>query len=200
MRRPLEAFSSVALLLALALSGCGSSGSGSASAGAFHPVPANGGATTISLTSTAITAGALPAQYTCDGANIAPPLKWGTVSNVSREVVLFALGLTHGATSPTSSSIEWVMAGLKPQLHGIGAGEVPSGAFLVSASDGKKHYSICPPKGETKRYEFAIYAMPPLVTVGTHINGVKLLHNLAAGPPQDRGPGKGEFVVTYRRK
>jgi phosphatidylethanolamine-binding protein (PEBP) family uncharacterized protein len=210
MRRPLgripsKALISGALLLtAIALPGCGSSGSNSAStavpASTRTPPASAGGNSVIPLTSVAIEGGKLPARYTCDGEDIAPPLKWGTVPSASAEVVLFALGVTPGRGNPGSSSVEWAMAGLKPELHGVGAGELPSGAFLVQASNGTEHYRLCPPKGHTKHYEFAVYAMPPLVAVGKKISGVKLLQNLADGPPQYRAPGKGELSATYTRR
>jgi phosphatidylethanolamine-binding protein (PEBP) family uncharacterized protein len=212
MRRPPAKISSAAsisgaaLLLALALGGCGGSsggatagGSGSAGSIAKSAVKIPGGAV-IPLTSSAIQNGELPARYTCDGANIAPPLKWGAVPSISGEVVLFALGVASSQSTPTSSSIEWAVAGLKPELHGIGAGELPSGAFLVAGSKGKRPYSICPPKGQTRHYRFVIYSMPPQVQVGKSIVGVKLLENLAEGPPEDRAPGKGELSVTYTRR
>jgi phosphatidylethanolamine-binding protein (PEBP) family uncharacterized protein len=213
MRRLLEAISSAAsipaavLLLTIVsagvLAGCGSSAAGgsgptggvTATTKSLPSKPAS----KFPLDSVAIEGGKLPARYTCDGANISPPLKWGTIPGTSGEVVLFALGVKPGGASLASSSVEWVLAGLKPELHGVEAGERPPGSFLVENSNGKKQYSICPPKGQTRQYEFVAFAMPPLVTVGTRINGVKLLQNLAAGPPQDRAPGKGVLAVTYTR-
>jgi phosphatidylethanolamine-binding protein (PEBP) family uncharacterized protein len=202
MRRSLATISraasilSAALLLALALGGCGSSSSGST--GAVGSIAAKT-QTVISLTSSAITGTQLPAHYTCDGANEAPPLAWGTVPSSTKEVVLFALGVTPGQTNRASSSVEWSMAGLKPELGGLNAGELPAGAFLEEASDGKRQYSICPPKGQTKHYEFVIYALPTLVSVTSHINGVKLLRNLAAGPARFRAAAAGAIAVTYKR-
>jgi phosphatidylethanolamine-binding protein (PEBP) family uncharacterized protein len=202
MRRPLEAissaasFSSAALLLALALAGCGSSASGNASG------TSSSGLSTVTtkpipLTSTAFSLGsAIPARYTCDGANIAPPLKWGAVPPGTHEVVLFALGVS---ASGKKSTVEWAMGGLNPELHKVGAGEVPSGAFLEQASDGKRHYSICPPAGQTQIYKFIVYAVPSLIKVTSKINGTGLLHNLAEGPPNFRAPAEGELPTSYTR-
>jgi phosphatidylethanolamine-binding protein (PEBP) family uncharacterized protein len=198
--------SSAPLLAAIVLAGCGGSSSGgsSSSVGGLH---GSGGSikrsavrvpkgAVIPLTSSAIENGELPARYTCDGADIAPTLKWGAVPPTSTEVVLVALG----ATSAHSSSVEWVMAGLKAELHGVGAGELPSGAFLVEGSNGKRKYSICPPRGQTGHYQFAIYAMPPLISVGKAINGVKLLQNLTHGSSEDLAPGIGHLSFTYTRR
>jgi phosphatidylethanolamine-binding protein (PEBP) family uncharacterized protein len=210
MRRPLEAISnaasisSVVLLLAITLAGCGSSGadspgSSSASSKSSSSAVTAKAVTTIPLTSTAIKGAEIPALYTCDGRNIAPPLKWGAVPPATREVVLFALGVTPGGSRLGSSSVEWALGGVKAEVHELTAGELPTGAFLEEASDGKDHYSICPPKGQTKHYEFVVYAVPALVQVTTKINGAKLLQNLAEGPPQFQATAKGELSATYKR-
>ncbi len=203
MRRLLEAISnatsvaSAVLLLAIMLAGCGSTGSASPGISSSAASVKKGGV--ISLTSTAITGSEIPARYTCDGADISPPLKWGEVPSGTKELVLFALSPIPGG-SGRNSSIEWAMAGLKPELHKLTAGQLPSGAFLEQDSDGQRHYSICPPKGQTKRYEFVLYAVPPLVRVGRRINGLTLLENLSKGIPSDLADGEGTLFATYRRR
>lgn len=204
MRRPLGMTSSNAwiastvLVLAIGVAGCGGSSSGSAEFASSATSAKK--AVVIPFTSTAISSGKIPSRYTCDGANIAPPLEWGKTPPGTRELVLFALGVTSGESSHAPRSVEWAMAGLKPGLHGISAGELPTGAYLVQASDGKKRYSICPPKGQTKRYEFAVYAMPPAFGVGDAIDGVDLLRNLTEGQAPFRAPGQGRFFATYTRR
>jgi phosphatidylethanolamine-binding protein (PEBP) family uncharacterized protein len=195
MRRVLDAIPGLSilgavLLLALALAGCAGTGSGSATESTV----------VVRLSSAALAGGEIPARYTCDGANIAPELRWGTVPSTVSEVVLFALGMGSFPLNHVVSSVEWAMAGVNPQLHGLAAGELPPGAFLVPASDGKRRYSICPPKGQTREYEFALYAMPAHVAVGRGIDGLGLFGNLAQGPPGDRSPAVGELFAKYSRK
>lgn len=227
MRRPLEAISraasisravrsshaarsssaawswSAVLLLALALAGCG--GSSPASPASFGAKSTKSAATgkggsIVSLTSSAITGTEIPARYTCDGENIAPPLKWGEVPSSSKEVVLFAIAVPPRGSRQSTGSVEWAMAGVKPTLHELSAGELPPGAFLEQASDGQRHYSICPPKGQTRRYAFILYAVPPLVRVSSHINGARLLRNLTEGIPQYLADAVGEFSASYTRR
>jgi phosphatidylethanolamine-binding protein (PEBP) family uncharacterized protein len=189
MRRPLKAISSTAsifgavLALALTVAGCGSS---------------TKTATRIPLASSAIEGRTLPAHFTCDGANIAPPIKWGGVPSGTKEVVLFAIG--KNPSSHGSSTIEWALAGVSPELGELAAGKVPSGAFLEEASDGKRHYSICPPKGQTRLYAFAIYAVPQKIIVTRSVNGVTLYHNLAEGKPEFRATAAGALTASYTRK
>jgi phosphatidylethanolamine-binding protein (PEBP) family uncharacterized protein len=191
MRRPprparTTASMSCVLLLAIALlglAGCGGSGSGKQAA--------------VALTSSAIAGGEIPARYTCDGANVAPPLRWGTVPSGTVEVALFAVGLS---LSHTWNSVEWAVAGVKPELHELRAGKLPPGAFLEEASNGRRDYSICPPKGRSQTYAFVIFALPPGVQATPQINGVNLYHNLAEGPSENRAPAKGELAVAYTRR
>lgn len=182
------ALASTALLTVVALAGCGGSGSGATTA---RPPSA------VALSSTAIQGGKIPARYTCDGADIAPPLTWGAVPSTVKELVLLAIGVT---AAHAVKSVEWAVAGIKPQLHGLAAGKLPAEAVLEQASSGKRQYSICPPKGQAQLYEFVLYAMPGQITVGPGINGENLLHNLNEGPPVDRSPATGAFYASYTRK
>jgi phosphatidylethanolamine-binding protein (PEBP) family uncharacterized protein len=191
MRRPRKAISSTAsasgavLLAAMALAGCGSSSGGTSSG-------------KIPFSSSVVEGGELPAHYTCDGANVAPPLKWGATPTGTKELVLIALG--KGQSNSATSTVEWAMAGVKPDLHELTAGERPTGAFLVQASDGKRHYSVCPAKGQTKLYAFVVYAVPERVIVTRRVSGSTLYHNLAEGRPEFRAPASGEFTASYTRK
>jgi phosphatidylethanolamine-binding protein (PEBP) family uncharacterized protein len=193
MRSPLKKHSktaatcAAALALAIAFGGCGSSTSN-----------AKKGSGTIPLASSAIEGNELPARYTCDGQNVSPPLKWGAVPLISAEVVLIAIG--KPLTGKGTPTIEWAMAGVKPELHELHAGQVPKGAFLEEASNGKRAYSICPPKGQSREYAFLIYSLPEKVIVTKNINGAALYHNLAEGPPKFRSPAAGEINAIYKRK
>jgi len=186
----------VGMLAGATLAGCGGSRSAASTTAASAQRLAHKGVRTIALTSTGIHNGRLLARYTCDGSNISPPLRWGAVPAGIGEVVLFALGITpHRAVT-----VEWAMAGLAPALHGVGAGQVPGNAFLVTASDGSKRYSICPPRGQTKRYRFAIYALPKGVIAGPKVSGPRMLRNLVEGPPRFLTPAYGFISATYTRE
>jgi phosphatidylethanolamine-binding protein (PEBP) family uncharacterized protein len=182
-----------AVLAALALSGCGSSANGSSSV--------SGPPKVISLTSSAIRAGRLPALYTCDGRNISPPLSWGALPSDVEEVAVFALGSQRSAKGQTLAKIEWAIAGLQPTLRGLRPGEVPHGAFVLRATDGKKHYSICPARGHTESYTFAIYALPRGTRATRALTAGGLLYNLTqTGSTQDQTPAAGALSATYKRR
>jgi phosphatidylethanolamine-binding protein (PEBP) family uncharacterized protein len=210
MRRASYPAAIAALLSALALTGCGgtSAKTGTSirtSAKAATTVRTSTGASAstvaaVTLTSSAIQHGQLPATYTCDGKDINPPLTWGTVPAAIRELSLYALEYTPSPTGPSALGVEWVIAGVNPALHHINAGELPHGAFVLFTGNGKHNYSICPPKGQTKHYEFALYAIPPGVHVTPELSGIALLTNLTNPNPQFQSPATGTITATYTRR
>jgi phosphatidylethanolamine-binding protein (PEBP) family uncharacterized protein len=187
MRRAPHTTAIATVLTALALAGCGS--------GSATPKVA-----AVPLTSTAIHGGRLPALYTCNGKNIPPPLTWGTIPPIVQELALFAIEYTPNPAGHYTLGVEWAMAGVNPALHHVNAGELPRGAFLLKTSNGKPSYSICPPKGQTKHYEFALYAIPAGVRVSPELAATELLSNLTNPNPKLQSPATGTITTTYRRK
>jgi phosphatidylethanolamine-binding protein (PEBP) family uncharacterized protein len=187
MLKPRHTLCGAALLLTLSVTACGTTSPSKT---------AKTGVAKVRLTSPAITQGTIPALYTCDGKNISPPVQWGAIPAGLTELALFAVREQSGQPAP---SVEWAMAGLKPALHKVAAGTVPSGAYLAQASKGKR-YSICPAKGQAAKYKFLIYALPAGVAAGPGIGGSELLGNLTSASPEKRSPAEGGFSATYKRK
>lgn len=182
-----------ALALALTLSGCGSSADGSAG---VATQPAH-----VALTSSAIRDAKLPALYTCDGRDISPPLSWGALPSSVEEVAIFALGAHREANGQTLASIEWALAGVRPGLHELRAGEVPHGAFLLAGSAGRRRYSICPKKGETEHFTFVLYALPQGARASPTITSTALFENLTeSGVARDETPAAGGIAANYTRR
>jgi phosphatidylethanolamine-binding protein (PEBP) family uncharacterized protein len=210
MRRATRAAAIVALLSVLALTGCGTS---STTSGKVASVPPNTSSTaagahpttsskiaSVRLASSAIQHGQLPARYTCAGEDISPPLTWGAVPSTIQELALFALESAPGAPGQPIPGVEWVMAGVKPALHHINAGALPRGAFLLNTGTGKIKYSLCPPKGQTKHYAFALYAIPAGVHITPELSGIALLTNLTNNTPGFQSPAIGTITATYTRR
>jgi phosphatidylethanolamine-binding protein (PEBP) family uncharacterized protein len=188
MRRPTPAMWSAMLLSVLALAGC----SGSSAPKSLI----------ISFKSPAVVHTALPTRYTCDGQDISPPMEWGAIPSTTRELALFVIGLTpnHGANSGYKTSVEWGIAGVSPSLHRLAAGELPPGAHVAVTGRGKTvHYSICPPAGRTKSYEFALYAVPASISVPAKFVGIKLLQLIANPESGSQAYAGGSFLATYTR-
>lgn len=99
---------------------------------------------------------ALTAEYTCDGKNTSPALRWQGVPGGSVELILFAMNLR-----PVDKTLffDWAVAGLDPGLEEIEAGKLPKGAVVGRNSFGKTGYGICPEAGE-ETYIFTLFALP----------------------------------------
>jgi phosphatidylethanolamine-binding protein (PEBP) family uncharacterized protein len=170
-----------ALIAAFALAGCGGSSStqsssATAASATSTSSTASAAASTTSTTTTStstttsekvpnidiqlsssIKLDPLPARYTCDGANVSPPVIWGHLPSNTAEVDLFLFNLApvHGKLFAN-----WAVAGLSPKLTGVSVGRLPAGAIVGRNSYGQVGYSVCPPKGPSVRLAFLVYALP----------------------------------------
>jgi phosphatidylethanolamine-binding protein (PEBP) family uncharacterized protein len=182
--------SGVPLLALICLAGCSNVGSQTANTTPVVP---------IKFSSPAVRNSVLPSRYTCDGANITPPLSWGAVPAGTKEMVLLVLGLHTSASGHNSITVEGAMAGINPAAHKLGPGEEPAGAFLEQTTARARRYSVCPPKGTTVQYEFAIFAVPPTVTMTPSVSGIELFQALALPNSRFRAPASGQFPAIYKR-
>jgi phosphatidylethanolamine-binding protein (PEBP) family uncharacterized protein len=221
MSKPQSAAMLCALLIAGLSSGCGSgksSSQGSSATTAGDPsttssTPSTGKrysmpkaskavpallahAVKVPLSSSAIQGTQLPAEFTCDGRDVPPPLQWGKVPSQAKELVLFAL---QAPSREGALLVRWAVAGIKPSVHQIASNKLPAGAFLETDSDEKAHYAICPAHGTTGYFKFALYALPGKFTAGK-FPGPKLLRNLTEVTAEFASPIRGEFSVSYTRK
>jgi Raf kinase inhibitor-like YbhB/YbcL family protein len=132
-----------------------SSPANASSSGSGETYSAPGG---LTLSSSAFERnGALPARYTCDGANVSPPLAWQNVPKRTAELVLFAIDVS---SSTAEGGIRWVVAGIEPNSGEVKAGSLPPGAVAGRNSAGTVGYAgICPAKGKTHNIEFVLYAL-----------------------------------------
>ncbi len=112
----------------------------------------------FSITSSAFERnGAIPAEYTCAGKGISPPLSWQKVPAKAAELFLFVI---DDNSSNKSGGIRWVVGNIDPSSTGVAAGQTPKGGIVGTNTDGKAAYSaICPPKGKSDTIEFVMYAL-----------------------------------------
>jgi phosphatidylethanolamine-binding protein (PEBP) family uncharacterized protein len=172
-------------LAAPVLAACGSGGSG-------------GGPVKMAFASPVIKDGTIPAEYTCAGRNISPPLEWGTVPAGTGELALFILGFTKsGLGNHYKATVEWAVAGLSPTLHRLNAGALPAGARLGRASDGRFHYSLCPKGKGTKQFQFELYAVTSADRIPTGFLGLPIAAELADSKSSGPALGHGGFVAIY---
>ncbi len=109
----------------------------------------------LTITSPAFANGAaIPAQYTCKGANIAPPLSW--------VVPLGGALIVDDADAPGGTYIHWIVIGIAPGPGSTSDGQTPAGGTSLPNSAGQAGYSgPCPPAGSgVHRYRFTLYQVP----------------------------------------
>ena len=97
----------------------------------------------------------IPLQYTCNGANISPPLTWGSAPLGTKS---FAL-IVDDPDAPGWTRIHWVVYNIPADVFSCTEGKSPQGSTQGANDTGKARYrGPCPPKG-THRYFFKLYAL-----------------------------------------
>jgi Raf kinase inhibitor-like YbhB/YbcL family protein len=116
--------------------------------------------------------GAIPKQYTCDGADLAPPLQWTSVPAGARSLALIVDDPdAPDPAKPQRTWVHWVLYDIPPTATGLpeGAksGDLPRGT-REGNNDWKRagYGGPCPPIGR-HRYFFKLYALDaPLGDLG----------------------------------
>ena len=141
-------------------------------------VPAQGEAQmALTITSTAFEEGAMiPGQYTCDGADISPPLSWSGVPQGTQSLAL----ISDDPDAPAGTWVHWVLFNIPPDSTGlpekVPTDEVLAGGARHGMTDfGRFGYGgPCPPSG-THRYYFKLYALDTMLDLSGRITKEDLL-------------------------
>jgi Raf kinase inhibitor-like YbhB/YbcL family protein len=112
--------------------------------------------TELSITSPAfLPNGLIPSKYTCDGADVNPPL---SIGNVPEKTVSLAL-IVDDPDAPVGTWVHWVVWNIDSGTREILENSVPPGALQGTNDFRKREYGgPCPPSG-THRYFFKLYAL-----------------------------------------
>ncbi len=154
--------------------------------------------------------GAIPKEYTCDGADRSPPLEW---SGVPKEAIALAL-ICDDPDAPMGTWSHWVILGMPPWSTGL-TGGIPSEMALrdspVEARNrpnlkpekvvqGKNDFGKfgyggpCPPNG-THHYVFRLYALDCSITwSNSPPNRAELLKKI-----QGHVLAEGRLIGQYKR-
>jgi Raf kinase inhibitor-like YbhB/YbcL family protein len=139
-----------AVALAAALTACGASRQTTTTAArSTRPppgvTPGQRLASGFSLTSPAFHPGAaIPRQYTCDGADISPPLRFSGVPRTARELVL----VVRDPDAPGGNFVHWALAGIAPTTAALPQSGVAGHVVPGRNSFGSLGYrGPCPPRG-----------------------------------------------------
>ncbi len=110
---------------------------------------------TITVSSSAFTdGGTIPRRYTCDGADLSPPLHVAGVPDGTRELAV----LVEDPDAPRGTFVHWVAWGIDPSDATLGEGASPPGTGTNGF--GRRGYGgPCPPRGAPHRYVFTVFAL-----------------------------------------
>jgi len=119
----------------------------------------------MKLTSSAFAMGErIPAEYTCEGAGISPPLAWRDVPEGARALALIVDDPdAPDPAAPRMTWVHWVVANVPPRAKGLPEGAsmraMPQGAVEGINDWHRRGYGgPCPPIG-AHRYFFKLYAL-----------------------------------------
>ena len=139
----------------------------------------------------------IPAQYTCDGEKISPPLKW---SDAPAGAKSFAL-ICDDPDAPAGTWTHWLVYGIPASTTELpektpATDSLPDGAHQGINSFKRVGYGApCPPHGKSHRYIFKLYALDADLALKPRATKKQLVlamkgHILA----------QGEFKGMYQRK
>lgn len=115
----------------------------------------------MQLTSSAFKeGGSIPVQYTCDGKNISPPLKWSNVPQGTKSLAL----ICDDPDAPHGTFVHWVLYSIPPAVTELKENVPPDSQLSNGAKHGMPGFNRlgyggpCPPSGK-HRYFFKLYAL-----------------------------------------
>ena len=116
----------------------------------------------MKLTSTAFAEGQpIPANHTCDGADVSPPLQWSEAPPSTKS---FAL-ICDDPDAPVGTWVHWVIYGLPATASELPGMIAPTESLPNGAKQGLNDFrrvgygGPCPPPGRPHRYFFKLYAL-----------------------------------------
>jgi Raf kinase inhibitor-like YbhB/YbcL family protein len=110
--------------------------------------------------------GMIPSKYTCDGADISPPLAWSGLPEGTKSIAI----INDDPDAPMGTWVHWVIYNIPPTAQGLGEDikrveKLPDGTLQGKNSWGRIGYGgPCPPGG-THRYFFKIYALDKMLNL-----------------------------------
>ncbi len=116
--------------------------------------------------------GEIPSQFTCEGRDLSPELRWSGVPAGAKSLALIVDDPdAPDPRAPKMTWVHWVLYGMPPDAAGLPEGvktdQLPRGT-REGTNDWKRvgYGGPCPPVGR-HRYYFKLYALDTTLDVGT---------------------------------
>ncbi|MEA5625445.1 YbhB/YbcL family Raf kinase inhibitor-like protein [Nostoc sp. UHCC 0251] len=136
----------------------------------------------------------IPFKYTCDGDNISPPLRWEAPPQGTKS---FAL-ILDDPDAPNGTFVHWVIYNIPGDTRELpeGINETADGILQGENSFGNLGFGgPCPPKNQTHRYFFKIYAIDQMLNLPARASKQEVLEAIE-GHVLD----KAELMGRYARE
>ncbi|MCS7251749.1 MAG: YbhB/YbcL family Raf kinase inhibitor-like protein [Anaerolineae bacterium] len=121
-----------------------------------------GGPSDLNLRSPAFAEGEIiPREYTCDGADRSPPLRWDPSPPGTQSLVL----IMDDPDAPRGRFVHWVLYAIPPDRTELTEGLPPQPSIEGVGRQGRNDFGRlgyggpCPPSGPAHRYQFTLYAL-----------------------------------------
>ncbi|NOX87639.1 MAG: YbhB/YbcL family Raf kinase inhibitor-like protein [Calditrichaeota bacterium] len=156
-----------------------------------------GSVKTMKLTSSVFEEGSMiPSKYTCDGADVSPPLAWSDVPDKTKS---FAL-ISDDPDAPMGTWVHWVIYNIPDSVRqlpeGVPADEKLKNGAVQGTNDFRRigYGGPCPPSG-VHRYYFKLYALDTMLNLKPGATKAELLKAM-----EGHILGKTELMGKYSRK
>ncbi len=134
--------------------------------------------------------GPIPAEFTCDGEDTAPPMMISGVPGGTKSLVL----IFEDPDAPMGTWIHWIVWNIPPETGMLMPGKLPEGAVEGMTSFGRTGYGgPCPPNGE-HRYFFRLYALDRILELSPSIDKKILFESM-----EGHTLAIAELSATYKR-
>ncbi|MDX1662563.1 MAG: YbhB/YbcL family Raf kinase inhibitor-like protein [Candidatus Promineifilaceae bacterium] len=119
----------------------------------------------------------IPDKYTCDGENVSPPLRWGSVPDGARSLAL----IVDDPDAPAGVFTHWVLYNIQPNLLSLGEAISPGEETRELGTEGRNDFGNiryegpCPPAGPAHAYYFRLYALDTMLTLSAGATRAQLI-------------------------
>jgi Raf kinase inhibitor-like YbhB/YbcL family protein len=139
--------------------------------------------------------GTIPGKYTCDGADVSPPLKWNALPTGTKSLAL----ICDDPDAPVGTWVHWVFYDIPAETEGLPEGVAPIDHPEEGGTQGINDFrkigygGPCPPGG-THRYFFKLYALDTLLNLSPGVTKKQLLNVM-----DNHIVGQTQLMGKYRR-
>lgn len=124
--------------------------------------------------------GAIPARFTCDGADLSPDLAWSGAPAATRSLALIA----DDPDAPAGTWTHWLLWNIPAASSSLPGGVPKQPSLDNGAAQGRSSFrrigygGPCPPPGKPHRYYFKLYALDTTLNLQPGASRDELEHAL----------------------